>query len=88
MAEDDFELVYLTLADALELYAAIVAGTTEHTAATLRSCSALEGALARPATSAHYQGADLALQAAVLATGSPRARRSSTATSGSRSSRC
>ena len=69
MAEDDFELVYLTLADALELYAAIVAGMTEQAAATLRSRSGLEGALARPATYAHYQGADLALQAAVLAHG-------------------
>ncbi|MCP9486207.1 MAG: hypothetical protein MSC30_10115 [Gaiellaceae bacterium MAG52_C11] len=88
MAEDDFELVYLTLPDALELYAAIVAGTTERAAATLRFRAGLEGALARPATHAHYQGADLAIQAAVLAHVSPRARRSSTATSGSRSSRC
>lgn len=69
MAEDDFELVYLTLADALELYAAIVASMTEQAAATLRSRSGLEGALARPATYADYQGADLALQAAVLAHG-------------------
>lgn len=69
MPEDDLELVYLTLEDALELYAAIVDGTTEQAAAVLRSRSALEGALARPATYAHYQGADLALQAAVLAHG-------------------
>lgn len=69
MTEDDLELIYLTLEDALELYAAIVDGTIEQAAAVLRSRSALEGALARPATYVHYQGADLALQAAVLAHG-------------------
>jgi death on curing protein len=67
--EDDLELIYLTLEDALEVYAAIIDGTTEQVAAVLRSRSALEGALARPATYAHYQDADLALQAAVLAHG-------------------
>lgn len=69
MPEDDLELIYLTLEDALELYAAIVDGTTEQAAVVLRSQSSLEGALARPATYAHYQDADLALQAAVLAHG-------------------
>ena len=69
MAEDDLELVYLTLEDALELYAAIVAGTTDQAAVALRSQSSLEGALARPATYAHYRDADPALQAAVLAHG-------------------
>jgi death on curing protein len=66
---DDLELVYLTLEDALALYAAIVNGTTDHAAAVLRSRSALEGALARPETYAHYQNADHALQAAVLVHG-------------------
>ncbi len=69
MAEDDLELVYLTLEDALELYAAIVDVTTSRAAAALRSRSSLEGALARPASYAHYQDADIALQAAVLAHG-------------------
>ena len=69
MPEDDLELVYLTLEDALELYAAIVGGTVERAASVLRSGSALEGALARPASYAHYQDVDLALQAAVLAHG-------------------
>lgn len=69
MPEDDLELIYLTLEDALELYAAIIDGTPEQAAALLRSRSALEGALARPASYAHYQNADLALQAAVLAHG-------------------
>jgi len=67
--DEDIELVYLTLDDALELYAAIVKGTTEGAAAVLRASSTLEGALARPASYAHYQGADLSLQAAVLAHG-------------------
>lgn len=69
MAEDDLELVYLTLEDALEVHAAIIGGTNEQAASALRSRSALEGALARPATYAHYRAADLALQAAVLAHG-------------------
>ena len=69
MPEDDLELIHLTLEDALELYAAIIDGTSEQAVALLRSRSALEGALARPATYAHYQNADLALQAAVLAHG-------------------
>jgi death-on-curing family protein len=67
--EDDLELIYLTLEDALELYAAIVGGTAEQADAVVRSRSSLEGALGRPATYAHYQNADLALQAAVLAHG-------------------
>ncbi|MCZ7590207.1 MAG: type II toxin-antitoxin system death-on-curing family toxin [Gaiella sp.] len=69
MAEDDLELAYLTLEDALELYAAIIDGTAEHAALLLRSRPALEGALGRPASYAHYQNADLALQAALLAHG-------------------
>ena len=69
MPEDDLELIHLTLEDALELYAAIIDGTAEQAVALLRSRSALEGALARPASYAHYQNADLALQAAVLAHG-------------------
>ena len=66
MPDEDIELVYLTLDDALELYAAIVKGTTEGAAAVLRASSTLEGALARPASYAHYQGADLSLQANLL----------------------
>ena len=69
MPEDDLELIHLTLDDALELYGAIIDDTTEQAVALLRSRSALEGALARPASYAHYQNADLALQATVLAHG-------------------
>jgi death on curing protein len=67
--EDELELIYLTFEDALELYAAIIDGTPAQAASVLRSRSSLEGALARPTTYAHYQDADIALQAAVLAHG-------------------
>lgn len=69
MASDDVETVYLTPQDALELYAAFAGGTGADAANLLRSSPALEGALERPRTYAHYQDADLALQAAVLAHG-------------------
>jgi death-on-curing protein len=63
------EPVYLILEDVLEIYAAIIGGTAAQAADHLRSRDALEGALARPVTYAHYQQADIALQAAVLAHG-------------------
>ena len=69
MASDDVETVYLTPQDALELYAAFAGGTAADAANVLRSSPALEGALDRPRTYAHYQNADLAAQAAVLAHG-------------------
>ena len=63
------EPIYLQLEDALELYAAILHATPAQAADHLRNRPGLEGALARPAMYAHYQQADLALQAAVLAHG-------------------
>ena len=63
------EPIYLLLDDALELYAAIIDGTPAQAADRLRDRPGLEAALARPATYAHYQKADLALQGAVLAHG-------------------
>jgi death-on-curing protein len=63
------EPVYLILEDILAIYAAIIDATAPQAADQLRSRDALEGALARPAHYAHYQHADLALQAAVLAHG-------------------
>lgn len=69
MPDDELEAVYLTLEDALELYAAIIGASLEEASAVLRSRSTLESALARPAGYAHYEDADLALQAAVLAHG-------------------
>jgi hypothetical protein len=65
----EFEPVYLTLADVLELHALIIDATATEAADQLRNRTGLESALARPETYAHYQDADLALQAAVLAPG-------------------
>ena len=61
--------VYLELADALELYAAIVGGTAAQAADQLRDRAGLESALGRPRNYALYEDADLALQAAALAHG-------------------
>lgn len=63
------EPLYLDLEDALELYAAIIDATTATATDHLRNRAGLESALARPAQHAHYEDADLALQAAVLAHG-------------------
>jgi death-on-curing protein len=63
------EPVYLELADALELYAAIVGGTSAQAADQLRDRAGLESALGRPRNYALYEDADLALQAAALAHG-------------------
>lgn len=72
MVEDqpgEFEPVYLTLADVLELHALIIGATAAEAADQLRNRAGLESAIARPGTYAHYQDADLALQATVLAHG-------------------
>ena len=61
------EPVYLTADDVLDIYAAIIDATATEAADHLRSPDALEGALGRPVAYAHYEQADLALQAAVLA---------------------
>ncbi len=65
----EMEPVYLTLDDVLQLYGLIVGATAAEAADHLRNRDGLESALARPATYAHYEDADLALQAAVLAHG-------------------
>jgi death-on-curing family protein len=66
---DEPELVYLVLPDVLDLYGLIIGATASETADQLRNRDGLQSALARPETYAHYQAADLALQAAVLAHG-------------------
>jgi len=66
---DEGELVYLTLADVLELHGLILGVTAHEAADQLRNQPGLESALARPAAYAHYENADLALQAAALAHG-------------------
>ncbi len=63
------ETAYLTVDDVLGLYAALFGCTVAQAADQLRSRDGLESALARPRQYAHYQAADLALQAAVLAHG-------------------
>lgn len=69
MQEAEGEAVYLELADALELYAAIIGATVVQAADHLLDRPGLEGALGRPRAYAHYEDAELALQAAVLAHG-------------------
>ena len=66
---EENEPVYIELADALELYAAIIGGAIGQAADQLRDQAGLESALGRPRNYAHYQEADLALQAAALAHG-------------------
>jgi death-on-curing protein len=63
------ETVYLGVDDVLDLYGDIFECTPEQAADQLRSPGNLEGALARPLWHELYGGADLALQAAVLAHG-------------------
>jgi death-on-curing protein len=72
MAEDqpgEIETVYLTLGDVLGLHGLIIGTGSAEAADQLRNRDGLESALARPAAYAHYESADLALQAAVLAHG-------------------
>jgi len=66
---EETEPVHIEFADALELYAAIIGGTVGQAADQLRDQAGLESALGRPRNYAHYQEADLALQAAALAHG-------------------
>jgi death-on-curing family protein len=66
---EENEPVYIELADALEFFAAIIEGTIGQAADQLRDQAGLESALGRPRNYAHYQEADLALQAAALAHG-------------------
>jgi hypothetical protein len=81
-------VAYLELEDALELYAAIIGGTAAQAEDHLRNRSGLESALARPETYAHYEDADLALQAAVLAHGIAESQCFIDGTNGWRSSPC
>ncbi len=66
---EDFALLYLEIEDVLALYADLFGRTHQEAANQLRSRSGLESALARPQAYTHYQAANLALQAAVLAHG-------------------
>ena len=63
------ELLYLELDDVLGNYADIFGLTDPEARDRLRNEVGLSGALGWPQNYAHYQGADIALQAAVLAHG-------------------
>ena len=80
------DLYYLTLEDVLLVYAEVVGTDRQGAEDVLRDRGALEGALNRPRNYAVYRDADVALQAAVLAPGSPRGSHSGMETSGARSS--
>jgi death-on-curing protein len=68
-ADPPEDVVYLDVADALEIFGAIIGGTATQAADQLRDRAALAGALARPINYAQYEGVDLALQAAMVAHG-------------------
>jgi death-on-curing family protein len=63
------DVAYLDVDDALEVFGASIGGTATQAADQLRDRAALAGALARPINYAQYEGADLALQAAMVAHG-------------------
>jgi death-on-curing protein len=65
----EVEPIHLTLDDILGLYAAVIGGTIGQARDHLRNRHGLESALERPAAYAHYERADIASQAAVLAHG-------------------
>jgi len=66
---DQPRYLYLELDDVLDLHAQIFGLDSQQAADRVRDQGGLEGALARPLTHAHYENADLATQAAVLAHG-------------------
>lgn len=67
--EDAPVLLYLTAEDVIALHADIFDCPVEEAGDQLRNPNGLDGAVARPLTHARYAGADIALQAAVLAHG-------------------
>lgn len=74
------DLLYLGIDDVLRLHARVFAIEPATARGRLRDVRALESALARPLNHATYEGADIAMQAAILAQGMALARASSTAT--------
>jgi death-on-curing protein len=63
------DLIYLEAEDVLGLYSEIFGCSIEEASDQLRNRDALESSVTRPRTYAHYQNADIAMQAAVLAHG-------------------
>lgn len=66
---DEPETIYLEIEDVLGFYADLFDCSLAQAGDQLRSSDGLESALARPQFYAHYEDADLAMQAAVLAHG-------------------
>ena len=62
-------IAYLTIEDVFEAFAAAVNTDLRQASLALKSRDSLEAAIMRPLQWAHYQSADIALQAAVLAHG-------------------
>ncbi len=62
------ELIYIELAEAIEIHRIFMVRTSKQSQG-LRSSAELDSALARPRMVAYYEGADLIRQAAVLAVG-------------------
>ena len=69
MPPDESSLLYLEAEDVLGLYAEIFQLSMEEAQDRLRNEDGLRAALNRPKTFSHYEAADIALQAAVLAHG-------------------
>jgi death-on-curing protein len=63
------DLLYLGIDDVLRLHARVFAIEPATARGRLRDVRALESALARPLNHATYEGADIAMQAAILAQG-------------------
>lgn len=63
------EIVYLTVEMVLDVYAAVIGCPAEQAPDYLRAPDVLASAVAKPENWAYYQGADVALQAAVLGYG-------------------
>lgn len=80
----EFEPVYLTLGNILELHALIIGATVAEAADQLRNRAGLESAIARPETYAHYQARTWRSRPRSWHTGSQRASSSSTGTSARR----
>jgi len=66
---DDRVVIYLTAQDVLRLYARLFDCSAEEARDQVRDLPGLEAAVHRPETYAHYEHADIPLQAAVLAHG-------------------
>jgi len=62
-------VLYLEVEDVLGLYADLFGLNDQQVRDRLRDEAGLQGALSRPQSHAHYEGADVAMQAAVLAHG-------------------